>query len=65
MDEACRFAAIQVSIPSVEWLTNNGEDTEEEGWKMVQEDVAAHLRHFGSPGRVGARLEWEDWERES
>ncbi len=59
-----RYATIAVTAPSREWLTNDGECTEDEGWEAVRADIEAYLSRF-TPAHLKATYattEWEDWD---
>ena len=58
-----RYARILVLTES-DYLTANGEETEESGWDEVATNLAAHLQGFNkyqNPGQASARfIEWEE-----
>lgn len=59
-----RVASILVSVP-VDWLTNDGEDSEEAGWTEVKGQIEPHLGRYNAHGSAAAMptlsfIEWRE-----
>ena len=53
-----RTAAVTVEVPR-EWLTEDGEYTEEEGWKDVEEEIATALGRYRFA--TGSKVDFSEW----
>ena len=58
-----RYAVVEITAP-VDYLTDNGEESEEDGWKQIEKDLTAYLRGFNKfrdKSVPNARfIEWEE-----
>ncbi|KKL53539.1 hypothetical protein LCGC14_2274440 [marine sediment metagenome] len=57
-----RVAAILVTAP-LDWLTNDGEGSEEAGWVELAGQLERHLRHFNHGGSAAGvpSLSFIEW----
>lgn len=61
-DTKQRLAVVLVTVP-VDWLTADGEMTEEEGWEVIKEGFRATLSSgFPSPRTGGPTAEFVEWD---
>ena len=59
-----RVATILVTVP-VDWLLNDGEGSEEEGWAELTEQIERYLRRFNHGGSAATMpslsfIEWTE-----
>ena len=57
-----RYALVLVTT-ELDYLTSDGEETEESGWDIIEKDLAEHMRRFAKTSfssRSSRFIEWEE-----
>jgi len=57
-----RYALVLVTT-ELDYLTSDGEETEESGWDIIEKDLAEHMRRFAKTSfssRSARFIEWEE-----